>query len=131
MTVPAAAAAAGASSARRPRASSPDSWGSGRRRTPTAQPADTQPAETDREPEQAPDGTESAPETRYRSYRPRSSGGAVRTGSGVILGVVVYCMAQNFLEGGMPQVRGWLGAKLVNKPYGEQGGMLGGMVKKK
>lgn len=36
---------------------------------------------------------------------------------GFLLGLLGYALVFNFLQGGMPQVRGWLSAKLLNKPY--------------
>lgn len=37
--------------------------------------------------------------------------------SAALLGMVTYAVAINFIHGGWPQVKGWLGAKFLNKPY--------------
>lgn len=39
----------------------------------------------------------------------------VHTGSGAVLGVLVFVVFRNYLEGGMPQVRRWGAAKFLNK----------------
>lgn len=41
----------------------------------------------------------------------------VNDGAGFLLGLVLYALALNYLQGGTPQVKGWLGAKFVNKPW--------------
>jgi hypothetical protein len=38
-------------------------------------------------------------------------------GAGFLLGLVGYALLVNFMRGGMPQVKGWIGAKFLNKPY--------------
>jgi hypothetical protein len=40
---------------------------------------------------------------------------AAHTGSGVVLGVIGWALALNFLQGGMPQVRKLLRAKFLNQ----------------
>lgn len=37
--------------------------------------------------------------------------------SSIALGILGYAIAENFLQGGWPQVKGWLGAKFANSPY--------------
>lgn len=44
-------------------------------------------------------------------------GGVMATGSGIILGIVGYAILLNWIRGGPTQVRGWMVAKLTNKPY--------------
>lgn len=44
-------------------------------------------------------------------------GGAAESGAGVILGMIGYALVINYLRGGYPAVRGWFGAKFINKPY--------------
>ena len=46
-----------------------------------------------------------------------SSGGAAQEGAGFLLGLFAYALLLNYLRGGVPQVKGWLGAKFLNKPY--------------
>lgn len=41
----------------------------------------------------------------------------VSDGAGLLLGMVAYALLINYLKGGAPQVRGWLAAKFINKPY--------------
>lgn len=41
----------------------------------------------------------------------------IETGAGFLLGVVMWAVALNWLRGGPAQARGWIMAKLVNKPY--------------
>jgi hypothetical protein len=48
---------------------------------------------------------------------PSGGGGPVQTGSGIILGVVGYAILLNWIRGGPSQVKGWILAKLINKPY--------------
>lgn len=38
-------------------------------------------------------------------------------GAGFLLGLVGYALLVNFMRGGLPQVKGWIGAKFLNKPY--------------
>jgi hypothetical protein len=40
----------------------------------------------------------------------------VQTAAGVVLGGVAYALFLNYLRGGMPQAKGWVLAKLINKP---------------
>lgn len=47
----------------------------------------------------------------------------VSTGAGIVLGVFGWALAVNYLRGGMPQVRGYLSAKFLNKP-GSSGGTV-------
>jgi hypothetical protein len=42
---------------------------------------------------------------------------AVHDGAGFLLGLFLYAMALNYIRGGAPATRGWLGAKFLNKPY--------------
>lgn len=39
------------------------------------------------------------------------------SGAGILLGMVGYVIVVNFLRGGFPAVKGWFGAKFVNKAY--------------
>lgn len=41
----------------------------------------------------------------------------ISDGAGFVLGLLVYALVLNFLQGGAPQARGWLAAKFINKPY--------------
>jgi hypothetical protein len=44
-------------------------------------------------------------------------GGALQTGSGIVLGIVGYAVLLNWIRGGPSQVKGWILAKLINRPY--------------
>ncbi len=41
----------------------------------------------------------------------------VNDGAGFLLGLIVYALALNYLQGGAAQARGWIAAKFVNRPY--------------
>jgi hypothetical protein len=41
----------------------------------------------------------------------------VNQGAGFVLGMLVYALALNYVQGGPDQARGWLAAKFLNKPY--------------
>lgn len=43
--------------------------------------------------------------------------GFVNDSAGWVLGLVVYALVLNYLQGGAAQARGWLGAKFINRPY--------------
>lgn len=59
-----------------------------------------------------------SPAPRVPSTSSTSSTGG--NGAGVLLGMLGYAVLVNFLHGGPAQVRGWMAAKFLNKPY--QGG---------
>jgi hypothetical protein len=46
-----------------------------------------------------------------------SSSSTVNDGAGVLLGVFVYALLLNYLQGGTDQARGWLASKFLNKPW--------------
>lgn len=55
---------------------------------------------------------------RQRSARVLS--GAPRMGdegAGFLLGLFAWTIALNYLRGGLPQAKGWIAAKFINKPY--------------
>jgi hypothetical protein len=76
----------------------------------------------------------SAPKGRSASSRIRSAGGDASTGvgkvaalrgpglandgAGFVLGLVLYALVLNYLQGGAGQVRGWMKAKFLNQPWG-------------
>jgi hypothetical protein len=66
-------------------------------------PAEDLEEEVEEEPEQEPGSSYSL------------GGGAVQTGSGIVLGVVSYAILLNWIRGGPSQVKAWLLAKLINK----------------
>lgn len=39
------------------------------------------------------------------------------SGAGLVLGMIAYALAINYLRGGLPAVKGWFGAKFLNKAY--------------
>lgn len=43
--------------------------------------------------------------------------GWVNNGAGFVLGLVLYALVLNYLKGGPAQVKGWIAAKFINKPY--------------
>lgn len=45
----------------------------------------------------------------------------INDGAGFLLGVVLYALALNYVQGGPGQARGWLSAKFLNKPYQRTG----------
>lgn len=55
--------------------------------------------------------------------------GFVNDGAGMILGLILYALALNYLQGGAPQARGWIAAKFINKAY-EAPAKRGGRVAK-
>lgn len=44
--------------------------------------------------------------------------GLVNDTAGFVLGLLLYALTLNYLQGGSAQVRGWLRAKFLNQPYG-------------
>jgi hypothetical protein len=57
------------------------------------------------------------------SSRPAS---VVEQGSGVVLGVIVYAFAINYLRGGPAQAKAWALAKLINRTSATGSGTGGG-----
>jgi hypothetical protein len=46
--------------------------------------------------------------------------------AGFVLGLIGYALFINWVQGGLPQAKGWIAAKFINKPYG--GSSTGGGV---
>lgn len=79
-------------------------------------PADDEPVPThEAPPPPAPTPRAAAPR-RARSY---GAPHAINDGAGFLLGLIGYALFINFLRGGPEQVRGWLSAKFLNRPYGQ------------
>lgn len=85
------------------------SWGGEDAGHPAAPPAEPSPPSTS-------DNKPSPPAARNTSSSKAS--GPIAEGSGFLLGLIAYAMAINFLRGGPNQLKGWLGAKFLNRPYG-------------
>lgn len=79
-----------------------------------------QPEQLENEPQETANETPRA----ASSSRARPHIGFPRTGSGIVLGIVAYCLFSNYINGGVDQVGGWLGAKLINKPYSKGSGPI-------
>lgn len=47
----------------------------------------------------------------------RGRAGIVDDGAGFVLGLLLYALALNYLQGGAAQARGWIRAKFLNQPY--------------
>lgn len=50
----------------------------------------------------------------------RPAGGAVNDGAGFLLGLVLYALVLNYIQGGAGQARAWVAAKFLNRVPGEQ-----------
>lgn len=48
--------------------------------------------------------------------------GWVNDGAGFVLGLVLFALVRNYLEGGPDQAKGWIAAKFINKPLKKRGG---------
>lgn len=46
----------------------------------------------------------------------------IETGAGFLLGLIAWAIVINLLRGGPAQAKGWILAKLINKPYGGKAG---------
>lgn len=75
------------------------------------------PPEQDQEQEEQPAPRRPAHERYPRVYRAVSGQvQPMQTAAGVVLGGVLYAVLLNWIRGGPAQAKGWLLAKLINKP---------------
>jgi len=65
----------------------------------------------------APETAAAAPGGRSWSMPRPAAGGAVDTGSGMLLGIILWAVASNWIRGGRAQAMGWVKAKLTNKTF--------------
>ncbi len=56
---------------------------------------------------------------------PSGAGGLVHEGAGFVLGVLVWTLALNFLQGGPDQAKAWLKAKFLNETSQPSGNVAG------
>jgi hypothetical protein len=56
-------------------------------------------------------------EARIAQRAPRVGQQAADDGAGFLLGVLAWTLTLNYLRGGLPQAKGWLAAKFLNRPF--------------
>ena len=90
-----------------------DAWEAGRSEAATRARAPQEQILTDEGPGPAPAPSRSG----GPGARPTSTATVSQQGAGLFVGLIAYALLVNYIRGGTPQVKGWLAAKFMNKPY--------------